>query len=206
MGQAGLIPQRAGQKEFPMRLARPRIAPLQDFEFTPEQVERLSKSRQKDGSILNIFRTLARSPDAFRAFSWWGGYIMSRNSLSARDREIAILRVGWLCKSGYEWTQHHRIGLQSGLDAAEIERIKTGAGADGWTDAECALLTAVDDLNRDHFVSNPSWAGLLKHYSERQCMDLVFTVGQYTQVSMILNSFGIQVEDGQTIDPDLRAL
>ena len=36
-------------------------------------------------------------------------------------------------------------------------------------------------------------------------MDLVFTVGQYTQVSMILNSFGIQVEEGWEVDPDLRA-
>ena len=103
-----------------MRLAKPRIMPLQDSELTLEQQERISKSRQKDGSVLNIFRTLVRSPDAFRAFSWWGGYIMARNSLSPRDREIAILRVGWLCKSGYEWTQHHRIALQSGLDAAEI--------------------------------------------------------------------------------------
>ena len=188
-----------------MRLSKPRITPLQDSELDAEQVERLSKSRGKDGSVLNIFRTLVRAPDAFRAFSWWGGYVMSRNSLSAREREIAILRVGWLCKSGYEWTQHHRIGLQSGLDAAEIERIKIGAGADGWSAAEKALLIAVDDLNREHFVSNVAWAELLKHFSERQCMDLVFTVGQYTQVSMILNSFGIQVEDGQTVDPDLRA-
>lgn len=188
-----------------MRLSKPRIAPLSDSELTPEQVERLSKSRAKDGSILNIFRTLVRSPDGFRAFSWWGGYIMSRNSLSARDREIAILRVGWLCKSGYEWTQHHRIGLQSGLNAGEIERIKIGAGADGWSAAEKALLMACDDLNRDHFVSTPVWTELSKHYSERQCMDLVFTVAQYTQVSMILNSFGIQVEDGQVVDPELKA-
>ena len=65
-----------------MRLSKPRIAPLQDTEFTPEQVERLAKSRQKDGSVLNIFRTLVRSPDAFRAFSWWGGYVMARNSLT----------------------------------------------------------------------------------------------------------------------------
>jgi hypothetical protein len=36
-------------------------------------------------------------------------------------------------------------------------------------------------------------------------MDLVFTVGQYTQVSMILNSFGIQLDKGQTLDPDLKA-
>lgn len=188
-----------------MRLAKPRIAPLADADFTPEQLERLAKSRQPDGSILNIFRTLVRSPDAFRAFSWWGGYVMSRNSLSPRDREIAILRTGWLCKSGYEWTQHHRIGLASGLKADEIERIKLGAGAEGWTRAEAALLAAVDDLNRDHFVSSPVWAQLAAHFSERQCMDLVFTVGQYTQVSMILNSFGVQLDAGQTLDPDLKA-
>jgi 4-carboxymuconolactone decarboxylase len=93
-----------------------------------------------------------------------------------------------------------------GLNAGEIERIKVGAGADGWTPAEKALLMPrCDDLNRDHFVSSPVWAELGKHYSERQCMDLVFTVGQYTQVSMILNSFGIQLEEGQTLDPDLKA-
>ena len=188
-----------------MRLAKPRIAPLKDSDFTPEQEERIAKSRQKDGSILNIFRTLIRAPDAFRAFSWWGGYVMSRNSLSPREREIVILRTGWLCKSGYEWTQHHRIGLQSGLSADEIERIKLGAGADGWSPAERALIIAADDLNRDHFVSTPAWAELAKHYSERQCMDVVFTAGQYTQVSMILNSFGIQLDEGQKLDPDLKA-
>jgi hypothetical protein len=35
-------------------------------------------------------------------------------------------------------------------------------------------------------------------------MDVVFTVGQYTQVSMILNSFGVQLDPGQVLDPDLR--
>ncbi|MBI1359272.1 MAG: carboxymuconolactone decarboxylase family protein [Alphaproteobacteria bacterium] len=188
-----------------MRLAKPRIAPLQDSELSPEQVERLAKSRTKDGGVLNIFRTLVRAPDAFRAFSWWGGYVLSRNDLSPRDREIVILRTGWLCKSGYEWTQHHRIGLASGLSADEIERIKAGAGAEGWTAAERALIAATDDLNRDQFVSNASWAGLKAHYTEKQMMDLVFTAGQYTQVSMILNSFGVQLDEGQTLDPDLKA-
>ncbi len=187
-----------------MRLAQPRIAPLQDDEFTAEQLERLEKARQKDGSVLNIFRTLVRAPDAFRAFNWWGGYILNRNSLTPRDREIVILRTGWLCKSGYEWTQHHRIGLASGLNPEEIERIKLGAGAEAWTASERALLTATDDLNRDQFVSNAAWIELQTHYSERQCMDLVFTAGQYTQVSMILNSFGIQLDAGQTLDPELK--
>lgn len=186
-----------------MRLKTPRIAPLSDSELDETQSERIAKSRNADGSILNIFRTLIRVPDAFRAFQWWGGYIMTRNSLSPRERELAILRTGWLCKSGYEWTQHHRIGLKSGLNAEEIERIKEGSGATGWSDKERALLAAADDLNRDHFISNPVWNELSSHYSERQCMDVVFTVGQYTQVSMILNTFGIQLDEGQTLDSDL---
>lgn len=188
-----------------MRLAAPRIAPLRDDEFTPEQKERLGKAGERVGGVLNIFRTLIRVPDAYRAFNWWGGYVLGRNSLTPRDREIAILRTGWLCKSGYEWTQHHRIGLESGLNAAEIERIKSGAGAEGWTAAERALLSAVDELQRDQFVSNPIWKALEPHYSERQRMDIVFTVGQYVQVSMILNSFGVQLDEGQTLDPDLKA-
>ncbi len=188
-----------------MRLSSPRIHPLQDADFTDEMKERLGKAAERTGGVLNIFRTLIRIPDAYRAFNWWGGYVLSRNSLSPRDRELVILRTGWLCKSGYEWTQHHRIGLQSGLAADEIERIKLGAGADGWTAAERALIAATDDLHRDQFVSNPVWADLAKHFSERQCMDVVFTVGQYTQVSMILNSFGVQLDAGQVLDPDLKA-
>ena len=36
-------------------------------------------------------------------------------------------------------------------------------------------------------------------------MDLVFTVGQYTQVSMMLNSFGVQLEDEQPARPGARS-
>ncbi|MEZ5936749.1 MAG: carboxymuconolactone decarboxylase family protein [Hyphomonadaceae bacterium] len=187
-----------------MRLTRPRIAPLQDNEFTDEQKERLGKAAERTGGVLNIFRTLIRVPDAYRAFNWWGGYVLNRNSLSPRDREIVILRTGWLCRSGYEWTQHHRIGLQSGLSGEEIERIKLGAGADGWTPAEKALLTACDDLHRDQFITGPVWADLSRHFSDRQCMDVVFTTAQYTQVSMILNTFGVQLDEGQTLDADFR--
>jgi alkylhydroperoxidase family enzyme len=35
---------------------------------------------------------------------------------------------------------------------------------------------------------------LSKHYDTRQVIDLVFAVGQYTMVSMALNSFGVQIE------------
>ena len=185
-----------------MRLTKPRIAPLSDAELNLEQQEALKDFRP--GPVLNIFRTLARAPKALTRFNAWGGYILSRrNDLPAREREVVILRTGFLCRSGYEFTQHTRIGLQSGLTADEIERIKRGPEA-GWSAADAALIQATDELHADQFVTDATWAELSRHFTEKQRMDVVFTVGQYTQVSMMLNTFGVQLDEGQTLDPELR--
>jgi 4-carboxymuconolactone decarboxylase len=184
-----------------LRTTKPRIAPLTDAEFNDEQKEMLAPM---GGRYLNIFRTLVREPKAFKGFLAWGNYVLSRrNALPEREREIVILRTGYLCKSGYEWTQHVIIGKRSGLSDDEIARLKKGAGA-GWSAADAALIQASDELHNDQFISDATWAALGKHFTQKQCMDVVFTVGQYTQVSMILNSFGIQLDEGQTLDPDLK--
>jgi alkylhydroperoxidase family enzyme len=185
-----------------MRLTKPRFAPLSDAELTPEQAEALEPMRP--GPVLNIFRTLVRAPKALARFNQWGGYVLSRrNDLPAREREIVILRTGFLCKSGYEWTQHVRIGLREGLTEDEIARLKQGADA-GWSAADAALIRASDELHADQFITEPTWAELGKHFSDKQRMDVVFTAGQYTQVSMMLNTFGVQLDEGQTLDPDLK--
>ena len=186
-----------------MRLSKPRIAPVEPADWTDEQ-KGLLEPMAAQRPVINIFKTLARDPAALKAFLGWGGYVLSRkNALPAREREIAVLRTGWLCRSGYEWTQHVPIGRRAGLIDAEIARIKAGPGAEGWGDADRALLVACDELHEDHFISDTTWAALKASFSDKQCMDLVFTVGQYTQVSMILNSFGVQLDPGQTLDPDL---
>lgn len=188
-----------------MRLRNPRIQPVPQEQWDEEQRELLAPMAAR-GAVLNIFRTLAVHPAAMKGFLGWGNYILSRrNTLPAREREIVILRTGFLCRSGYEWTQHLAIGRRIGLTEEEIARIKAGAEAPGWSAADAALLRACDDLHRDQFVSDASWAGLRDHFEERQCMDVVFTAGQYTQVSMLLNSFGVQLDEGQTLDPDLEA-
>ena len=187
-----------------MRLSQPRIQPVPESQWTDEQKE-LLEPMAKTGRVLNIFRTLIGAPAAMKAFLAWGNYILSRrNALPAREREIVILRAGYLCKSGYEWTQHVAIGLRAGLTEDECERIKTGADAPGWSPADAALLRASDELHHDQFISNTTWAALRSHFDEKQCMDVVFTTGQYTQVSMLLNTFGVQLDEGQKLDPDLK--
>jgi 4-carboxymuconolactone decarboxylase len=187
-----------------MRLSQPRIEATQPESWTEEQRRVLARMIDSGRPVLNIFKTLARKPKAYERFMSWASYILSdrSNSVAPREREIAILRVGWNCRSGYEWAQHVPIGKRAGLTDAEIEGLKRPVEEGSWHPADAALIRATDDLTRDFFVSEASWAALSEHWSEEQCMDLVFTVGQYTQVSMILNSFGVQLDEGQTLDPD----
>ncbi len=184
-----------------MRLSHARVAPLSDAEMSDEQKEALKPFGNR---VLNIFRTLVRDHKALIRFNEWGGYILSRrNGLPGREREIVILRTGFLCRSGYEWTQHVAIGKREGLTDDEIARIKKGAAA-GWSAADAALIRASDDLHADQFITDATWKALAEHFSQKQCMDVVYTAGQYTQVSMMLNSFGVQLDAGLTLDPDLK--
>ncbi len=186
-----------------MRLTQPRLKPLTDAELSEAAAAIIAPFKGR-GADYNIFRTMARRPAALRSFLEWGNYILSKaNSLDARTRELAILRTGFNCRSGYEWAQHVVIGERSGLTGEEIARIKAGPDAPGWSAADAAILTACDDLSKDYFVSDAAWAALGAHFSDDQRMDLVFTVGQYTQVSMLLNSFGVQLDAGLVADPDL---
>jgi alkylhydroperoxidase family enzyme len=188
-----------------MHLTSPRIPPLALDALTPEQREALAPVTAPNRPVLNIFRTLAHAPDALKAFLAWGNYILRKNALAPREREIVILRTGYLCRSGYEWTQHVAMVRRAGMSEDEIAAIKAGPDAPHWSTADAALIRACDDLHARQCVSDATWAQLKAHFTGKQCMDAVFTAGQYTQVSMMLNSFGVQLDEGQELDPDLDA-
>ena len=179
-----------------MKLLKPRIQPAQKNELTTEQRKLLDSLGQ--AGRLNVFMTFVRNPKLFQRFSVFGQYILEESTLPPRDRELLILRTGWLCRAEYEWSLHAISGKQVGLTDQEILRITKGPNARGWSSSDTTLLQAVDELHRDAFISNSTWAGLAEHFTEEQIMDLVFTVGEYTLVSMALNSFGVQLEKDVT--------
>ena len=186
-----------------MRLSEPRIDPVDLDRIDADQQAALAAVHDGKLGALNIFRTLAHAPKALTAFLGWGSYILSRrNALPPRERELAILRTGFNCGAGYEWTQHRAIGLEAGLTEAEILAIKQGPGEPSWSAIDRAILTACNELTRNFHVGDETWAALAP-LGDKARMDLVMTVGQYTQVSMMLNSFGVQLDAGQTLDPDL---
>ena len=186
------------------RPAQPRIEPIatETVDATQKAVDESAPPRRQ---LRNIDRVMLNAPAAAKAFLVWGGYVLSsRNDLEPRQREIVILRTGYLCRAAYEWAQHIRIGEREGLTAEEIARIKIGSSSKSWSEADAILIRACDELHADQCISDATWAALRRRVTQKQCMDVVFTAGQYTQVSMMLNSFGVPLEAGQVADSDLK--
>ena len=178
-----------------MRLKQARVAPVTPDTWSAEQQQVLEPFHTQ-GQLYNVIATIGNNPEALRAFLAWGSYVLRRTALEPREREIIILRVGHLCRSDYEWAQHVRLARSVGMTTEEIAAIRVGAGADLWDARARTLLTATDELQREHFVSDSTWGALTAFMSPRQCMDVVFIAGHYVQVCMMLNTFGVQLDPG----------
>lgn len=178
-----------------MRLNRPRITPLPPEDWSGEVKELLS-GLEREGRIFNIFATLARHPALLRRWLVFGNHVLSKSTLPPRERELAILRMGWLCRAEYEWGHHVVMGKAAGVTADEISRVAKGPDAPGWSQFDAALLKAVDQLHADSFINDATWQALARQYNDQQLLDLVFTAGQYKLVCMALNSVGVQLEEG----------
>ncbi len=88
-----------------MRLTQPRLEPLDEEQWNDETRELLASLRM-EGRVFNIFRTLATHPKLLKRWLVFGNHILYKSTLPPRERELLILRIGWLCRAEYEWGQH----------------------------------------------------------------------------------------------------
>jgi len=180
---------------IPAHTRKLRVAPLPEADWTDQMRDALG-SRASSGRAVNLYATLAHHPQLLKRWLVFGGHILGGSTLPPRAREMVILRTGYRCKSEYEWGQHASIARLVGISDDEMLDIIVGPGASRWDPLEAMLLRAADELHDEQVVSDATWAGLSEHYDVKQMLDLVFTVGQYTLVSMALNTLGIQRDEG----------
>ena len=124
------------------------------------------------------------------------GHFVRNATIPTRDREVLILRTAWLNRGDYIWGRHNLIGQDAGLTEQEISRVTRGAEAEGWSPFDATLLRAADELYTTRFISDPTWNQLADRYTESQLREVVLIVGNYTQLSMLQNTLGAQLEPG----------
>ena len=181
----------------------PRLTPLRPSEWSVAAGEALAPLLPPTGRPkgegrpkgLNALGVLARYPELSRAYNTFSGQVMYGSTLSARHRELLVLRVAAVRDAEYQWRQHVASAGDNEVDADEVARVAVGPDAPGWSDVEQALLRAVDELLGDALIADETWWVLAGALEEQQLMDVVFTVGAYDVLAMALRSFGVPLDD-----------
>jgi predicted cupin superfamily sugar epimerase/alkylhydroperoxidase family enzyme len=157
---------------------------------------RLTEIRGADTRLLNVFGTLAHHPELLRHWLGFATYLLRDSTLDARLRELVVLRMGWLCRSPYEWGQHVHVARRAGVDDADLARLAQGSQAAGWSAREAAALRAAEELFERDTVLDATWSALATQFDTREVLDLLFLVGQYRLVSGALNACRVERDDG----------
>ena len=140
----------------------------------------------------NLFLTLGRHKRLFRGWLRFAGRMMPGGTLPRRESELVILRVAHLRQSRYEFEHHVRLGRKVGLDEEDFERVVRGPEAEGWSARERAILTAVDEMDRDRDLGDSTWSAVREHLDERGAIELCMLVGHYEMLATFIETLRIQ--------------
>jgi len=168
----------------------PGLPPLADGEIPQSLAEVI------EAWPYNLHRTLAHSPATLLKWLPYGEHILIENTLPFREREIAILRVGWNCKCAYEWGMHSMVARRGGFQDADFEALCIGADSPHWSPGEAAIVAAVDDMQAHWTISEKVWARLAGHYAPDQLVDLIWLSGNFATISLQLNALRVPLEEG----------
>ena len=173
-------------------VTRPRIAPGGFFELGPiNWLLCRVISRVAGTPDAHLFSTLGRQRRLFRGWLLFAARMMPGGTLCRQETELVILRVAHLRQCQYELDHHRRIGGRRGLSAEVVARALVGPDADGWSDRQRALLSAVDSMIRSRNIDDVAWAALRAHYGDAQLVELCLLIGHYDMLAATIATLRI---------------
>lgn len=177
----------------------PRIEPVSNEEMDREARALVDEVRASAGAppatdVPEYMRTMSKHPGIFRCQMEMGTVIF-RGLIPPRERELAVLRCGWLCRAPFEWGEHVDIAKRYGVSDEEVERATVGSSAPGWSEHDAAILRGVEELIGNKAISDATWATLAKRWDEPQLIEFPMMVGQYVATAFVQNSLRIRLAE-----------
>ena len=185
----GVQPDKDLPDRLPRKVAYRIHVPPREPALTTARIE------PNSGRGIAVGRTFSKYPKLNQLWSPRQTFILRTSKLTPHQRELLILRMGWNCRSEYEWAKHvGSVGRarERGLDP---EKIAEGTSATGWDPSDVALIEASNELYRDGIVSDATWRKLSETLDTGLIMSAVFTTADYRAISESLNTYGVQLDD-----------
>lgn len=156
----------------------PAIAPL---------VERIKGER---GKVFNLYGMLLHSPPVAEGWLAFLTAIRQKCSLSARIRELVIMRIAVMNGADYEFRAHTPFALAEGITQQQIASLAAGDGS-LFDPVEQSALAYCESMTRDIHVPQAVFDAVKIHFNEREMVELTATIGAYNLVSRFLEAMQI---------------
>jgi alkylhydroperoxidase family enzyme len=166
-----------------------RLPYLNHSDLAPENQDLLKRP-------INLFRVMTHSPGGARVFHALGEYIRWNSPLDTRLRELAIIQVGYITRSVYEYTHHIKIGLDFGVTHDDLIGLASySAGkSNSLDDLTKGVLDAATEMTNGHEMSDKTWNNLILKMSPEHLTDLVIIISFYNCVVRFISTMKIDNE------------
>lgn len=177
----------------------PRIEPLSTEELRPEWLATLAKipgdGLKGNGFPHNVLGMLMYSPEILGPFLDYWVTAKSAMTLSVREQELVILRIGSLYRNNYVWKHHVPVAREFGVKESELMAVCHGRYAETFGPREHALLALADELVSSRTISRTAWEEHALLLMPRDVIDLITLVSQYTLFALTNNALQVPLED-----------
>jgi 4-carboxymuconolactone decarboxylase len=185
-------------------VAADRLPPLAEDQMTPEQRAAAAEiSSGPRGGVIGPFAPLLRSPELMTRLQKVGEYLRFESPLERRLFEMTILWVARWWDQQFEWTFHHPLALEAGLDPAIADAIAEGRRPTDMDPAAAAAWDLLDELHRTRGVSDETYARAVAELGEICVVEIVATAGYYTTLAVVMNTARTPAPGGPLL-PDVR--
>jgi 4-carboxymuconolactone decarboxylase len=168
--------------------AQDRMPPLPKEQLTDEQTQALAEFVAARGQPTGPWNVLLRSPELMKRTRGLSDYLRFESVLPGYLREFAILMTARQWGQSYEWNAHYPLAIDEGFSAEMAQAIAEGRRPDGMLEDEEILYDFILELQRNHSVSDATYARAVERFGEQGVVETVSLVGYYTMISMILNT------------------
>lgn len=134
------------------------------------------------------FSVLLRVPELMDLAFKWRQHVQLRCELDQRQAELVILVTARHWTQQYEWNAHQPLAIKAGLKPDIVAALAAGRRPDQMADDEAILYDVITELQRNHAVSDATYARALAKFGEAGIVEATSLSGYYAMLAMVMNT------------------
>jgi 4-carboxymuconolactone decarboxylase len=182
--------------------AQARMPPIPADKMTDAQKKSAAEFRAiRKTDPTGPFAVMLRVPELMDLSFKWREHVQFRSALDQRLTELAIIIAARHWTQDYEWNAHYPLALKAGLKPEIIAAVEEGRRPSHMAEDEEILYDFCTELQRNHGVSDATYARALAKFGEAGIVEAASLEGYYSMLAMVMNVARTPLPPGATRPP-----